>query len=526
MNNNREILGRDKIVKDKKMLTHVLNDMHKGIINRYHPLQRKTDQWGLEAKSGLAASVIKQEDIDSIKVCEVLFPEKGTYTLYLIDGLQRLTVLDEFKNDGFAMRKALEMPIISYQGVDENGEVAVIEYNLVGKRYSDLPEELKERFDSYPVEIVKHLDCTSEEVAYHIRRYNRQTSMNPSQKGILEMPDVVKNVKNISDNNKFFKNCGNYGSKDGIKGVFDRIVNETIMFTYFRDNWVKGSKMYAFLNNNATNEQYIELNDNLNRLAKIVNTDTGNQLFNPKNSFIWFTAFYEFLKFKLPDIKFAEFLDEFSKTLHNVTFEEYDNESFDSYDANRSTKDKKVVFYKLDMIMKLMEQYFGINMDTQNVEENANDTTTENTINVEDTIKTTEPEVVAEIIDNTDNILAEEDNKETSEDTIKEVDNNDIIISDLDFVKMTENKEATDDDLEVYNEFLDNCVRVSSPVYQICKQALLAITAYAFLHDKDTEMEEWISDFQNEKTEFGGTNFDNYTYIKNDFKEFLKVKAA
>lgn len=521
MNNNREILGRDKIVKDKKMLAHVLNDMNKGIINRFHPLQRKTDQWGLEAKSGLAASVIKQEDIDSIKVCEVLFREKGTYTLYLIDGLQRLTVLDEFKNDGFAMRKALEMPIISYQGVDENGEVAVIEYNLAGKRYSDLPEELKERFDSYPIEIVKHLDCTSEEVAYNIRRYNRQTNMNPSQKGILEMPDVVKNVKDISDNNKFFKNCGNYGSKDGIKGVFDRIVNETMMFTYFRDYWVKGGKMYTFLNSNATNDQYDELNNNLNRLSKIINMNTNGQLFNAKNSFIWFTAFYEFLKFKLPDIKFAEFLDEFSKTLHNVTFEEYDNESFDSYDANRSTKDKKVVFHKLDMIIKLMKKYFGI-------EENMNNAVEENVVNAEDITKATETEVMPEVVDNTDNVLIKEtseDIKETSEDIVKKADK-DITLTDLDFVRMTENKEVTDGDLEAYNEFLDNCVRVSSPVYQICKQALLAITAYAFLHDKDIEMEEWINEFQNEKTEFGGTNFDNYTYIKNDFKEFLKTKAA
>lgn len=513
MNNNREILGRDKIVKDKKMLAHVLNDMNKGIINRFHPLQRKTDQWGIEAKSGLAASIIKQEDIDSIKVCEVLFREKGTYTLYLIDGLQRLTVLDEFKNDGFAMRKALEMPVISYQGINENGEVGVIEYSLAGKKYSDLPEELKERFDSYPVEIVKHLDCTSEEVAYHIRRYNRQTSMNPSQKGILEMPDIVKNVKSISDNNEFFKECGNYGSKDGIKGVFDRIVNETIMFTYFRDNWIKGSKMYAFLNDNATNEQYDELNNNLNRLSKIINMNTNGQLFNAKNSFIWLTSFHEFLKFKLPDIKFAEFLDEFGKTLHNVTFEEYNNESFDSYDTNRSTKDKKVVFHKLDMIIKLMKKYFGIE---------------ENVVSAEDTTKATETEVIEKVVDNTDNVSEKEtsEDEETSEDIVKKIDN-DSVLTDLDFIRMTENKEATEEDLETYNEFLDNCdVRISSPVYQLCKQALLAITAYAFLHDKDIEMEEWINEFQNEKTEFGGTNFQNYTYIKNDFKEFLKTKVA
>ena len=51
----------------------------------------------------------------------------------------------------------------------------------------------------------------------------------------------------------------------------------------------------------------------------------------------------------LEDEKFCEFLNAFQDNLHNKTFSEYENASFDTYDSNRSTKDKKVVLAKIDI---------------------------------------------------------------------------------------------------------------------------------------------------------------------------------
>lgn len=191
------MVGRDKVKRDQMMLGTLLNQFRRGQINKNHPLQRKPDQWNDEAQSGLAASVIKGEDIDSIKICEQILSSLE-FILWLIDGLQRLTVLESFRNNAFAIKTNLEMPIMYYQGVDENGKVSVIEYDLRGKRYKDLPDELKEKFDSYPVDIVKHLDCTDEEIAYHIARYNRQTSMNVNQKNILVAWKIAPEIKKSS----------------------------------------------------------------------------------------------------------------------------------------------------------------------------------------------------------------------------------------------------------------------------------------------------------------------------------------
>lgn len=493
------ILGRDKVKKDQMMLSTLINQFKRGQINKNHPLQRKADQWTPEAKSGLAATIIKGEDIDSIKICEQIIDSTG-FVLWLIDGLQRLTVLESYKNNVYAIGKSLEMPIMYYQGVDEEGKVGVIEYDLRGKKYKDLPDELKEKFDSYPVDIVKHLDCTDEEIAYHIARYNRQTNMNTNQKNILPAWKVAPYIKNIA-NNRFFKDCGDYTNRESTKEIFNRIVCESIMAIFHLDNWKKSKQMSVYLNNNATKEEFDIFESELNRLYKIIDQDTNGQLFNSKNSFIWLAAFHKFTSYNIEDIKFADFLNEFQRILHSKTFEEYDNESFDTYDSNRSTKDKKVVMAKLDMITKLMEEYLHINKKEI----------------VEDTTEITE-EGASEIENNT--MSSNEDDETDSNISEQNTGSSDV----LQFIQDNVG-EATEDDVCDYEDFLEDTVRISSPIYQNCKLALTAIAAYAYKNDKDTEFGEFISDYQNKKTDFSPSQKVNYIYIKKDFDDYCAVMA-
>lgn len=498
------ILGRDKVKKDQMMLSTLINQFKRGQINKNHPLQRKADQWTPEAKSGLAATIIKGEDIDSIKICEQIIDSTG-FVLWLIDGLQRLTVLESYKNNVYAIGKSLEMPIMYYQGVDEEGKVGVIEYDLRGKKYKDLPDELKEKFDSYPVDIVKHLDCTDEEIAYHIARYNRQTNMNTNQKNILPAWKVAPYIKNIA-NNRFFKDCGDYTNRESTKEIFNRIVCESIMAIFHLDNWKKLKQMSVYLNNNATKEEFDIFESELNRLYKIIDQDTNGQLFNSKNSFIWLAAFHKFTSYNIEDIKFADFLNEFQRILHSKTFEEYDNESFDTYDSNRSTKDKKVVMAKLDMITKLMKEYLHINKEETHSEiEEAVENTTENTV-----------QIISEIENNT--MSSNEDDETDSNISEQNTGSSDI----LDFVRKTVADDIEVEDIEEYQEFVDAYVRIDSTLYQNCTAALIALTAYAYRLDKDEEFAEWLGRYQKNKREFSSSQVVNYRYMKRDLDNFLK----
>lgn len=177
-------LVRDKRIKDAFMNSIMQNMFDRGELRKDHPLQREPDQWSRADQDGLIATVIKDEDIDSIKVCEQLTPQG--VILWVIDGLQRLTTLSGYRNGGFAIGRNIEFPIVSYQEVKRDGEGNIlkdkydnyiyetIEYDLRGKRYEDLPQKLKETFDNYKIDVVKHLNCTNEEIGYHIRRYNKQ----------------------------------------------------------------------------------------------------------------------------------------------------------------------------------------------------------------------------------------------------------------------------------------------------------------------------------------------------------------
>ena len=462
------MLGRDKTKKDTYMVKTLLNMFKRKQIDKNHPLQRKPDQWTYEAQSGLVGSVIKGEDIDSIKICEQII-SSTEFILWLIDGLQRLTVLESYRNNVFKIGKSLEMPYVYYQKENDDGEMETIKYDLRGKYFNDLPEELQDAFDSYAIDVVKHLDCSDEEVAYHIGRYNRQTSMNTNQKNILPMYKVAGFIKKISDNNVFFEECGSYTEIEIRKGVVDRVVSESIMTMFHLDNWTKGKTMSKFLNENATQKEFEIFESELDRLSKIIDKKTTGKLFNSKNSFIWFAAFHKFTRYGVDDSKFKDFLIAFQNDLHSKTFEEYDNDSFDTYENNKSTKDKKVVLAKLDILDKLMREY----------------------LHIEEIENVTPESFVAEMVDMPVETVKEE--MDLYEDSLKDLENNTI----RDGSKL----------LEVTNRL-----------------SLLAMVAYSYKNDVD--LDDWLESYAAKNNTYFMDQRKNYLHMVNDFRQYQKRIAV
>ena len=463
------MLGRDKTKKDTYMVKTLLNMFKRKQIDKNHPLQRKPDQWTYEAQSGLVGSVIKGEDIDSIKICEQII-SSTEFILWLIDGLQRLTVLESYRNNVFKIGKSLEMPYVYYQKENDDGEMETIKYDLRGKYFNDLPEELQDAFDSYAIDVVKHLDCSDEEVAYHIGRYNRQTSMNTNQKNILPMYKVAGFIKKISDNNVFFEECGSYTEIEIRKGVVDRVVSESIMTMFHLDNWTKGKTMSKFLNENATQKEFEIFESELDRLSKIIDKKTTGKLFNSKNSFIWFAAFHKFTRYGVDDFKFKDFLIAFQNDLHSKTFEEYDNDSFDTYENNKSTKDKKVVLAKLDMLDKLMKEYLHI-------EESENDEFEESSV--------------------------------------------------LDFVKDNVNPDTTEEDIEEYEEFYEDDLKIevdnsSKLLEESNTKSMLALVAYVMNSNiKLNAFKKWLVDFFAQNNTYKINQTENYIYMRNSLQKMI-----
>ncbi len=464
---------RDKRVKDALMNSTIQNMFARGELRKDHPLQRKPGRWNHNERSGLIATVLKDEDMDSIKVCEQL-SDTGVI-LWVIDGLQRLTTLNSFLNNGFKIGNHIEFPVITYQTVkkDRSGRIIKdeydayiyenVEYDLRGKFYKDLPDELKEKFNNFKINIVKHLDCTDEEIGYHIRRYNKQKSMNASENAVTYLDHIAREVKKISLNNRFFKN-DIYRERERNNGTIERIIVESVMCMFHLDQWQKQSKkMGEFLNQNSSKQEFDKLNDNLNRLEEVYR-DSFTDVFSAKDSFIWFTLFHHFTGYGLADSRFGEFIEAFCDGLSD---REVKGEKFSEIDKNKSTKDKSVIIKKLEILDSLMKEFFHI-----------------------------------------------EDVEDASDHEREEVFISENV--ELDTRTVAEN-------IELYKETLDELM-----IRSVCygsrllekqnRRSLLAMVAYSYKADLD--LDEWLVEYAGKNNRYLTDQKRNYLRMRRDFDKF------
>ena len=485
-------LLRDKVKKDTYTVNKLCGMISREELRNDHPQQRKSGQWDSETRDNFIVTVIQNEDFDPIKICEQL-KDYGV-VLWLIDGLQRCTTIEGYKAGKFALGKNINPSSIEYQEVkkDDNGKIVKdehgntlyenVSFDLRGKSYSQLPAKLQEDFDSCAVDVVKHLDCTDEEVGRHIVRYNSSVKMTPSQKIITYMDKIAKDVKELSAH-PFFADYADFSPTKEKGGAIDKVVNESIMGLNFFDNWTKTANvMGKFLNKNATKDMFVEFKNMLDRLYKVVNPTTG-KLFNEKNTVVWCMLFKEFLTLGLPDEAFGQFLNNLN-TLENIKVtlnhtrkpkgsEETNCLSFKQIDTCNSTKDKGMIEDKLYILKNIMFGYFG--------------------------------SIVKK--DNTENLA--ENPKETT----------------LSFVQENANPDATEEDIEFYRDMVEDCVKVDEPVYQQCERAVIAIMAYACMKEQDEEFEKWIQKYKNQ-TNFSPSQKTNFTYMKNSFDKYVQKMAV
>lgn len=334
-------------------------------IRKDHPLQRKSDQWGKLQKDNLITTVLNEDPIPPVVLAEQIRPYGRDN--WLIDGLQRLSSLDEYRNNSFRIGKNAERPIISYQSIDRDaeGNVTIIEgapvyvnreFDMRGKYYRDLPNELKERFNDFTIPAVQYLNCSDDDIEYHIRRYNAAKPMSAAQKGITHLGEQYARVVKSLSGHAFFKDKGSFKMAEFTNGAMDRVITESIMAIYFLNDWKKKNEdACTYLKENGRVSQFDNFEEMLNRLTDVV-TKEAAQMFNSRDSFLWFALFDRFSESGLEDEKFVDFMEKFNDSLH---FVKVNGMSYDDL-CVRNTKDKKTVVEKLDIMESQMDDYLHI----------------------------------------------------------------------------------------------------------------------------------------------------------------------
>lgn len=476
---------------DKYSMYALLQDKKNGDMNCNYILQREPFQWTKEEANRYFCRILSNLPIPEIILCEQ--KKKGLTISHLIDGLQRLSYAEAFKENRTKISaKGAERHLIQYRDyiLDENGNRVLDEdglpeyemkvFDVIGKYYKDLPDELKKRFNNFNINVTKFFDCTDEQIADHIRDYNNHASMNKEQGGLTKISsETAVLIKHISQKNTFFKNCGKFNDNSIIKGKIERIVAEAIMLLFFRDSWNSNLEtIYKFVDENATEQQFLKLNSQFNRLELALGDGDNNKklsvaLFTPTTMPMWIAVFDKFTTYNLDDSLFIDFLTAYNTDLKNKEINGVSMADF----KDQQTKKKTTITGKINLLVKLMNEFLHIN------------TSTSDTNNTE-----------------SENIYTEENEQDNTEETI------------LSFVQENANPEATEEDIDEYTDLVDYCfnhnqIKIDIPLYQKCQMALIALMAYACKNNREDDFEKWIKTYQNQTT-FSLSQKDNYTYMK------------
>lgn len=470
-----EINEADNYRMDKRSMFSLLEDKKTGDINCKYILQRKPFQWTQEERNRYICRILSNLPIPEIILCEQNI--KGLMIDHLIDGLQRLSYAEAFKENRFKIGvNGAERHLIKYRDflVDENGERILDEdgipiyeekiCDVIGKHYKDLPDELKKRFNNFNVNVTKFFNCTDEQIADHIRDYNNHASMNNEQLGMTKISaDTARKIKSIAEKNTFFKNCGKFTDSTSIKGKFDKIVTESIMLLFHRDEWKsKIDKAYKFIDDNATDEEFLCLNSDLNRLEIAIgeNDKKTKEMFTVANTPMWLAVFHEFTTYNIEDSRFIDFLRAYNNELNQ---KEIDGVSMRDFKDMQSKK-KTTITGKIDLLIKLMKEYLHI----------------------------------------------EELNK--------------TIV--LDFIKESANPDVTEEDIEDYEKFYEDDLKIevdnsSKLLEKRNMPSIMALIAYLMNSNiKINIFKEWLVGFFEENNTYNSDQKSNYIYMRDSLERW------
>ena len=465
---------------DKYSMFSLLDMKKTGDINCKYILQRKPFQWSNEERNRYICRILSNLPIPEIILCEQNV--KGMTISHLIDGLQRLSYAEAFKENHFKVGETgAERHLIQYREYihDENGnrvldEDGIPEFELkvcdiVGKSYKDLPDELKKRFNNFNINVTKFFNCTNEQIADHIRDYNNHSAMNNEQSGIVSIStDTARKIKTITEKCGFLKNCGKYTTTNRIKGKLDRMVAEMIMLLFHPNDWKSNVKAtYKYLDENAKQEEFDTLSSELDMLESVIENagDDINAMFTTTYTPMWVAVFHNFLTSGKDLHNFVDFLNAYNSELKDTEVNGVSMADF----KDQQSKKKATITGKVDLLIQLMNDYLHIN--------------------------TTE---------------TENDNTELSDDTI------------LNFVKENYKPDANEDDISFYSDLVDDCVKIDEPVYKECHAAVITLMAYACSQDKEQDFEKWIDNYKT-KSDFSPSQKTNFTYMKRSFDNYLNV---
>lgn len=385
-NNNMEdekmntVISIEDVTETYKNTSYSIDSISKQLrkkrIKDDHILQRHSGQWQRFAKSELISDILRGKSLTQIIISEEI--KNGVRMQWLIDGKQRCTTLDDYLHNGFSISRNVKNYNIKYQTtkLDEEGNevlnedgfvvTEIKEFDIRGKKFKQLPEELQDIFKDRQIPVLYNMNCTKRDIADDIARFNRSRPMNKAQNGWLGLDEYFAEFAENIAKMQFFKQDfkgTSYSQSNHTSGEIRRVVIEGIMVSDFLEDYDRDfNKMCEYLTEEASDSNFTEFYSFIERLTNVCDERVAG-LFNKTDSFIWFGLFSKFVTLGIDDKEFVNFLTEFNNNLREV---KVNGISFEELCTNKETgkskgtKDKSIVISKLEILETLMLEYLHI----------------------------------------------------------------------------------------------------------------------------------------------------------------------
>lgn len=376
----------DKFRTEVITLKQLIERKQRGMISCDHKRQRATCSWTNDQIYKMLSWVCNGMPLPQIYICEEI-DEDEIKRSYIIDGNHRIKNLELFLTDQIVIREnGAERYLIKYKDyfTDENGNKIMDEHNtakfkfsqfdIIGKPFSEFPEDLKDRIYSYNVGVTTFLNCTDEDVAYYMRNYNNHTQMNSVQKKMTEFNGDFVDILNILGKHDFFTDKTGMSSKTLNGNARFRICIETLMACYYMNDWGSFNSNCDFIQSNREESQVATMERELDRLYEVVGEE-DKKMFKANNTFLYLTLFHRFTKYDIDDKWFIEFLHKFNETLHS---KEINGDCYDYVTKLGGSKQKSHVERKLRIMTDLMEEFLGVNEEYDDNDDDDDDEIIEN----------------------------------------------------------------------------------------------------------------------------------------------------
>ena len=250
--------------------------------------------------------------------------------------------------------------------------------------------------------------------------------------------------------------------------------------------------------------------------------DTSD-IFNNKNSFLWFALFDRFLEYDIEDDKFNGFIQEFKETLHN---KEIDGITYDCLNGQKGTKDRSSVTKRFNHLLTLMKEYLHIEDSVEEIaEEHEPETVEDDLFDTESVEESSEKSVIAEVTEYS--AIGNTEIEHVSGEVIDNTIHTDMK-SALKFVQDCVDEAVSELDVQDYEEYLDTItldVDNSSKLLDAANHnSIIGVIAYAYQNDVDCD--DWFKDYFNRNNTYDVDQKKNYLNMRNDLIAFNKKAVA